>query len=239
MHGFPLDRRQWRAQAAEPAVASFDLPGFGSAPPPDPLPEVLTMDALAGAVLAEADRLGFPRFVLGGLSMGGYVALAVLRRARERVAGLILSNTRAEADPPGRVEFRRRDAAEVLASGLGDRPATQAKTLLSPRTHAGAPELVRLVEDMVGAAAPAVYAAAQRGMAARPDATGELGAIDVPTLCLAGADDGVTPAEGMRTMAAAIRGAELVVLADAGHLAPLERPDEANAAIRRLRARVG
>lgn len=242
VHGFPLDARLWKGQLdglAEIAqLAAVDLPGFGRSDAPSPLPEALTMDALARGVLETADGLGWPTFVLGGLSMGGYVVLATLRLARARVAGLLLANTRAGADPPGRVEFRRRDAADVLAGGLGDRPTTQAKSLLSPQTHIDLPDVVTLVRDMVADASPAVYAAAQRGMALRPDSTAELAAIDVPTLCVTGADDAVMPPDDTRAMAAAIRESELLVAEHAGHLAPLERAAVVNEAMRRLFDRV-
>ena len=242
VHGFPLDARMWGAQLDAlgdmAQLAAIDLPGFGQSAAPSPLPEALTMDTLAHAVLETADTLGWPTFVLGGLSMGGYVVFATLRLARARIGGVLLANTRAGADPPGRLEFRRRDAADVLAQGLGDRPAAQAKNLLSPQTHIDLPDVVTLVKDMVAGSSPATYAAAQRGMALRPDSTDELIAIDVPTLCVTGADDAVMSPDDTRAMADRIPGAELLVVEHAGHLAPLERPEPVNEALRRLLNRI-
>jgi 3-oxoadipate enol-lactonase len=232
LHGFPLDARMWRGQLAGlgelARVVAVDLPGFGRSPPPDV--ETLTMDDLAGNVMAVADALGFDRFVLGGLSMGGYVALAAHRRYASRLEGLILCDTRAEADPEPARAGRHADAARALAEGTAFFVDRQRDSMFAPATLASRPELVAEVETWMRAVSPATLAAALRGMAARPDAQGELARITAPTLVISGRDDKITPPEGMAALARAIPGATLAQV-PGGHLAPLEHPDETVAAI--------
>jgi pimeloyl-ACP methyl ester carboxylesterase len=236
VHGFPVDRGLWRAQldglGGVARVVALDLPGFGGSPAPDV--ETRTMDDFAAAVIALADGLGFRRFVVGGLSMGGYIALAVARACRDRLLGLLLCDTRAEPDSPAGAAARQADAARALQDGVG--PYVDA---LLPRVVApGSPPAARAeLQRMMHAVRPAAFAAALRGMAVRPDARPELAALAVPTLCLVGAEDTLTPPETMRALADAIPGAELAIV-PGGHAAPLESPEEANAAIARLLARI-
>jgi pimeloyl-ACP methyl ester carboxylesterase len=242
VHGFPLDHRMWRGQidglAGAARVVAPDLPGFGETPPASDGLTPTTMDAYADTVLALADALGFARFVLAGLSMGGYAALSLARRRPERLAGLILVDTRAEADAEAKQQERIADADDVLAHGYTRQLAEVAKNALSPETQARRRDLVELVQTLVAQTPRAGYAAAQRGMAARRDARDDLARLTMPTLCLGGADDVITPPDGMRRLAAAIPGAEMEVVAQAGHLAPLEQPEVVNAAILRLLRRV-
>src|SRR5262249_25811042 len=171
--------------------------------------------------------LGFARFVLCGLSMGGYVALALARAHRDRLAGLILCDTRAEPDAPENVPGRLADAERALVEGVGFYVGEMMPKYLAPNA---APAVRAEVERMMKRTPRAGFAAALRGIATRPDARPWLGALGVPTLCIVGAEDAITPEAGMRAMAAAIPGAELVVVAG-GHVAPMESPEAVNDAI--------
>jgi pimeloyl-ACP methyl ester carboxylesterase len=228
----------WRGQldglAAHARVVAVDLPGFGATPPAVDGARALTMDALAEHVIDVADALGFDRFVLGGLSMGGYVAFALLRRHRARVLGLALMDTRAEPDSADARKGRLADAERVLQGGTGFYVDAALPRLLSPRTMAERPDLKNGLELMMRRASPAGVAAGLRGLADRRDARAELAKIDVPTMVIVGADDVVTPPAGARAMAQAIKGAQLAVVPDAGHMAPFEQPDATNVALRKL-----
>ena len=236
VHAFPLDARMWEPQVATfgdalPVVAPH-LPGFGGSVPAG---DVMTMDAAASRCLEALDQAGVERAVVCGLSMGGYVALALLAMAPHRVMGLALANTRAEADPPEGAAGRRALAERLLAEGSAFLVA-EPPPLLSDHAPQVLQDRVRtLVADQP---APAIAAAAL-GMAARPDRRDELGAIGVPTLVVTSDGDRLIPAALTASMAAAIPGAELLRIAGVGHLSNLEAPEEFDGGLSRLLARCG
>jgi 3-oxoadipate enol-lactonase len=217
IHAFPLDARMWDAQrAGRPALAP-SLPGFGGSPVP--AGGVLTMEAAASRCLRALDDAGVERAVVCGLSMGGYVALALWRSAPERIAGLVLANTRSEADPPEGAENRRALAERLLREGnvLADAPP--------PLLSEDAPDSLRQqVRSWIADQSPEGIAAAALGMAGRPDATADLERIDVPTLVITSDHDALIPAEVSAPMADRIPGARLAVIERAGHLSNLEQP---------------
>lgn len=234
VHGFPHDRHVWRGQreAVDGALAGLrlllpDLPGFGgSAPVADP-----SMDAYADAVVAVLDHAGVERAVLGGLSMGGYVAFAAWRRHRPRIAALLLCDTRPGGDDGAAREKRTALIATAEREGAGAVAAQQLPGQLGKTTRTRAPALVDEVERMLRRAPVHAITGALRAMMARPDSTDTLATIDVPTLVVVGDEDVVTPADEARTMAALVPSSRLVVVEGAGHLAPLEQPATVNAAI--------
>jgi pimeloyl-ACP methyl ester carboxylesterase len=232
VHGFPADRRMWRGQlaglGAHARVIALDLPGFGASP--SRADDTFTMDAMADVVMALADGLGIERMVLAGLSMGGYVVFSALRRYAARLDGAILLDTRAEPDAATARESRLADAERALTEGPGFLYAKLADVLFAAGTAETRPELAREVEGWIAGQSRTGVAAALRGKAARPDARPQLAGIAVPTLVVAGHEDRITPAAGMRSMAAAIPGATYAEV-PGGHVAPLEHPDEVNAAI--------
>ncbi|HKA89460.1 MAG TPA: alpha/beta fold hydrolase [Haliangiales bacterium] len=241
IHGFPLDRSMWSGQleglAPHARVVAVDLSGFGTSPArPDDTP--FTVEEMAEQVLALADALGFDRFVAGGLSMGGYVVFALLRLAPERIAGVLLCDTRAEPDAPETRKQRLADAEKVLAQGTGFLVERSVRGLLSADTQVRRRDLAVAVEVMVRRASAAGVAQTLRGLAERPDARPELRDIAVPTLVVVGADDSVTPPASCQAMAALIPGAELAVIAGAGHVAPFEAVEPTNVLVRKLLRRV-
>ncbi len=233
VHGFPVDRRMWRGLLERlgdvARVVALDVPGFGGSPPV--MRDTVTMDDLADVVAAVADAVGFERFALGGLSMGGYACFAALRRMPERIERLILCDTRAEADSEEARAGRLADAERALAEGPGFFVDKMRDKMFAPATPRDRPELFEEVDGWMRGASAQGVAALLRGMAARPDSRPQLGAIAVPTLVIGGRDDKITPPDGMRAMARAIPGATCVEV-PGGHLAPLEFPDEVAAAIR-------
>jgi 3-oxoadipate enol-lactonase len=234
LHGFPHDAELWSAQVADHATSMPgtrlllpDLPGFGgSAPLTEP-----NMDGYADAIAALLDAAGVDTAVIGGLSMGGYVAFAFWRRHAARVRALILMDTKAEADTDAARLKRRELITTVEAQGVdaivdGLLPGQLGKT-----TRASAPRVVRQVEAMLRRAPATGVIGAASAMMSRPDSTPTLASLTVPTLIVVGSEDVLTPPSDAMRMAAGIPGSRLVIVANAGHLAPLEQPAVVNAAI--------
>ena len=236
IHAFPVDAGMWDEQVTalegEVRVLAPSLPGFGGAPPPG---DVMTMDAAADAMAAELDRAEVDRAVVCGLSMGGYIAFSMWRRHRDRVAGLVLADSRAEADDDTGRERRRAVAAKARTEG-SDAIADAPPPLLSDGADA---VLWDRVKEMIRRQPGESIAAASLGMAERPDSRPVLGEIDVPTTILVGSADALTPPPMSEAMAQAIRGSDLVVLDGAGHLSNLEEPDGFTTALRGICDRVG
>ena len=150
---------------------------------------------------------------------------------------MLFRSTRAEADTPETRRQRLADADRVLTEGHAFLIPAGVERAVAPATFSGRPELVAAIDAMMRRASPAGVAAALRGMAERRDARDDLRAIAVPTLVVVGAEDVITPPAGAAQLAAAIPGATLTVIPDAGHLAPMEAPAAVNAALRELLSR--
>lgn len=225
IHGFPLDRRMWPAleeAGRDRTLLAPSLPGFGgTAAPARPV----SIGDYADAVLAEAGGAGIERALFCGLSMGGYVAFEILRRQPQRVAGLVLCDTRAEPDA---AEARQaRDAAVAMVGAGRRREFLDGFTgkLAAPAALAD-PVLRALLRSMAESASDDGLTAALEALRDRPDARPLLSAIQVPTLIVVGEGDQITPPSVAESLHRAIRGSRLVVIPGAGHLAPMERPAE-------------
>jgi pimeloyl-ACP methyl ester carboxylesterase len=179
-----------------------------------------SMAAIADRVLGLAP----PRFALVGLSMGGYIAFEILRRAADRVARLALLDTSARPDTPELTERRRGQIALARSGGMDEVVEQQLPLLLHPSRQRD-PELRRLVGLM------AEETRQQTAIMGRPDSRPDLGAIACPTLVLVGDADALTPPEHAAEIAAGIPGARHVVVPDCGHLSTLERPPRVTQAL--------
>lgn len=234
LHAFPLKAEMWAPQlaclSARTRVLAPDLKGFGRSDAPDAADAGYTMDAYASEVAGLLGHLGVERVVLGGLSMGGYVTFSFLRRYAGMVEGLVLADTRAEADTPEAVERRTGQQETVAREGPGAIVDTLLGGLLSEPTTAGRPELVAQVRGLMDNPA-AGYVGALEAMKRRPDATGDLAGIGVPTLALVGESDTLSPPDVVRGWQERIPGSSLAVLPRAAHLSNLEAADEFNAAV--------
>jgi 3-oxoadipate enol-lactonase len=234
LHGFPLDRTIWGAQlttlGARYRVIAPDLRGHGETAAPE---GIYPIDAMADDVLELLDALQLAEpVVLGGLSMGGYVALSLAVRHPERWRGLMLVNTRSGADAPEAARAREELARQVEAAGTAEPAvASMLPKLFCESTRTRRADAIARVREQMSRTPARAVAGALRGMAQRPDRTGDLARIAVPTLVLAGAEDQLIPLDESRRMAEAIPRAQLVVLPEAGHLAPLENPAASNAAM--------
>ena len=233
LHAFPLHAGMWAPQIEHLSprwrVVAPDLLGFGGSDAPDSMYRY-TMLSYADLVAGLLDTLGLQRVVLGGLSMGGYVALAFLRQYPERVSGLILADTRAGADTTEAFERRTDQQDQVARIGTTALIEVLLGGLLSDETRANRLELVEQVRRLM-ANAPAGFIGALEAMKHRPDATDELPGISVPTLLIVGEQDTLSPPDVARAMQERIPNAELAVLPHAGHLSSLEAADEFNAAV--------
>ena len=234
VHGFPLDHTMWRPQFEElqqsVRLIAPDLRGFGR--DDRPLPDTLTMQDFADdlAELLDALQVVSP-VTFCGLSMGGYIGWQFWKRHRERVARLILCDTRATADSVEVARGRQMMANRVLQEGNAFVPAAMLDKLFSSATQQRDPQLIATTRDTILGTRPDAIAAAQRGMAERIDFQTDLPSINVPTLLLCGQDDVITPSVEMRVMAGSIPGSEFVEIPAAGHLPPLENPVATNRAI--------
>ena len=234
IHGFPFDHSMWRHQVE--ALSGWecvapDLRGVTDEPPLGD-PTDYSMASYARDLIALLDQRGIESVVLCGLSMGGYVTFELLRQIPARVRAAILCNTKATADTPDAKWGR--DVLAEKARSLGARAVAEEliPKVLGRATRERQPRVVREVTQMMERQPVAGIVGALHALRERPDSTPLLGAIRIPVLVVAGADDQITPAQGMREMANAISGAEFVLIAEAGHLTPLEQPVAVNAPIR-------
>ena len=179
-----------------------------------------TLAAMADALLAATP----PRFALLGLSLGGYVAFEVLRRAPERVARLALLDTTAAADTEARRAGRLADVAKVEAGGIEALiPELPARWLLTARLARA--DLTTLMAEMARSVGAIGQRNQQRAMLGRPDSHPALARVRVPTLVLCGEQDPVTPVADHAAIAAGIAGARFERIADCGHLSTIEQPE--------------
>lgn len=227
LHAFPLHSAMWAGQRAALAdswrVITPDLRGFGRSARGDDAP---ALDVMADDVAELLDRLHLDRVVLGGLSMGGYTAMAFLRRHPDRVHALVLADTKASADPPPARANRERIAARLDADGTTDALLEDVlPALCGPTTQRERPRVLDHVTALTRSADPAAAAWAQRAMAARPDSFETLRSVTVPALVLRGDEDGLSTADDAEAMAQALPQARLETLTGSGHLTALEVPD--------------
>jgi 3-oxoadipate enol-lactonase len=224
VHGFPFDRTMWRHQLAGLSRwkrIAPDLRGFGASGLP---PDGGSMGRYADDLVGMLDALEVPQAVFCGLSMGGYILFELLRRYRDRVRGLVLADTRAEADAAD----GKRGRDEMIAVAKTEGPAGIAKRmlpkLLAPATMQSQPEVEQQVREMIQRASVPGIIGALEAMKERPDSRALLPEISVPTLVIVGVDDALTPPPLSRAMADAIPGARYAEVPAAGHLSLLEQP---------------
>ena len=231
IHGFPLDRTLWRTQIAGLSqifrVIAPDLRGFGQSSDTDG--EAVTMDQYAADLKSLLDSVNVKRAVIGGLSMGGYIALAFYAQYADRVKGLILANTRAIPDSEEGKQSRLANAQKVGEAGSNFLIETLAPKMLGP---AAKPEIEIAVRSMMARQRTPGVMSALRGMAARPDRTTLLRFATVPALIVSGSEDALIPPGDSEAMHALIPNSRLVIIPDAGHLSNLEKADAFNHVVR-------
>ncbi|HXG63487.1 MAG TPA: alpha/beta hydrolase [Blastocatellia bacterium] len=232
IHAFPLNQTMWDEQVAALKgrfrAVTLDLRGFGNSDAPE---GPYFMEQMAADVRGLMSELAIDRAALVGLSMGGYISLAFYRNYPDAVRALVLADTRAGADTPEGRERRYKSAEKALAQGAGAIADDMVPIALGASTRESRPEVVARMRRIVEANSPRGIAAAQRGMAERPDSTAMLADITCPALIIVGDEDGLTPVAEAETLHRGIQGSRLEVIASAGHLSNLECPEEFNAAL--------
>jgi 3-oxoadipate enol-lactonase len=231
IHGFPFDHTIWQAQAAVLSstyrVITPDLRGLGQSPAPE---GTYHMDRLAGDIFALLDDLGIERAVWVGHSMGGYITMAALRLASERIMGVGLVATHPHADSDEKRAQRLASAESVLQTGPAGLVSDMIKVLFAPKVEATAPAAQGIARIMSNTA-PVGIAGALRGMAARPASVDTLRNLAVPAVVITGAEDQVFALDMVQRMAGIIPQARLVVIDGAGHMPMIEQPDATTAAL--------
>jgi pimeloyl-ACP methyl ester carboxylesterase len=237
IHGFPLDHSMWDSQIGALAecarVIAPDLRGFGQSPLGDVDPNLgISMELFADDLVALLDAIGITEpVVVVGLSMGGYIAWQLIRKYSQRVQALVQLDTRALADNEETRAGRLKMAENVAEWGSGRVAEMMGPRLFSAPAFETKPEIVAAVRRVVESTSPAAIAAAQRGMAARPDFTPMLKNIRVPTLVIVGDQDAISPPQEMEVIARDIPNAEFVVIPNSGHMTTMEQPETVNAAL--------
>ena len=232
LHAFPLNGRMWEPQT-EALEGSYrivmpDYPGFGRSARAPAQPDV---GYYARCIQRLVDRLGLESFVLGGISMGGYVAFQCLRVFPQRIQGLILADTRADADPEEARETRTQTARRVAEEGVEVLIELQLERLLAPQTIENKGDMVERVRDMIRQSTPEGVVGALGALRDRPDVNRMLPEIRVPTLVVGGEEDAISSPEVMGEMARKIPDSRHVAIPGAGHLSNLEAPGDFNAAL--------
>lgn len=233
LHAFPLDSEMWEPQFESLGerfrLIAPDFQGFGQSDVVEDR-STYSMDTFAAQAKGALDDAGVSTVVVAGLSMGGYAAFAFWRSYRDTVAGLVLADTRAEADAPENIEKRTSQQEAVGEKGPGALTDGLLGALLSESTRTKKPEVVEQVRNFMDNPA-AGYIGALEAMKTRPDSVADLATINVPTLVIVGENDAITPAELSRMLHEHIAGSTLNVIPEVGHLSNLEEPEAFSAAL--------
>jgi pimeloyl-ACP methyl ester carboxylesterase len=229
LHAFPQSRAMWTSQVQVLSktcrVVTLDFRGFGESDAPL---WHYTLEQFADDVQGLLDHLSIQQAVLAGLSMGGYTLFAFYRKYADRVKGLVLADTRAQADTEEGRAGRFAMAQTAYTKGAGAIADIMLPKLLSPAALQTKPELAGQVRATIEQTQISGIAGALMAMAERPDSVPLLAQIACPTLVITGELDGPTPPADGRLMAERIPGASLELIPQAGHLSNLEQPEAFN-----------
>jgi pimeloyl-ACP methyl ester carboxylesterase len=243
LRGFGGGTREADASLDPEADASLDPEADASLDPEadaslDPEADAsLDMDDYAGDVLGFMDALRIETAVIGGLSMGGYITFAVFRHAPDRFAGVILADTKAQADTADGRAGRREMSEVVRTKGVSAMVDGLLPKLVGETTRRDRPQVLADARRLMEANQPGAIDAALHALMTRPDSTPDLVRIKCPALVIVGQEDTVTPAADAEILAGSIPGTELVVLPRVGHLSNLEAPDDFSGVVTRFLAR--
>jgi pimeloyl-ACP methyl ester carboxylesterase len=190
-----------------------------------------SVDEYAADVIDLLDALHIEDAVIGGLSMGGYITFAIFRHAPRYFRGMLLADTRAQADTPEGIEARKRMHTHVCCNGVTVAADEMLPKLVGDSTSRQRPEVVEAVRRLIMSNSTAPVAGAITALMSRPDSTSDLADIHCPTLILVGDEDSLTPPRFSEEMHRAIAGSELAVIPGAGHMSNMEQPAAFNSAV--------
>lgn len=241
LHAFPLDSTMY--DAITPWLSSNvtdvicpDFPGFGGRAVPDATP---SLDVYADDIAQIIRQVSEEPVVVGGTSMGGYTAMALLRRHPSLVRAVVLIDTRASADTPEAAAGRRAVADQLEAQGTSDALLATWKNLVGATTLEHRTPVADGVRRRVTHAPPAAAAWAQRAMAGRPDSYDTLRELPMPVQVIVGEEDTLTPPTDAHAMVEVLTDARLAMIPEAGHLSPLEAPEQVAVAVSSFLAELG
>jgi pimeloyl-ACP methyl ester carboxylesterase len=239
VHGHPFDRSMWRPQVErfggeERRVVVPDLRGYGES---TVVPGKTPLETFARDIAGLLDHLGLDRVVLGGLSMGGQIVLEFHRLFPERLSGLVLADTYAEAETDGG-RARNEAADRLLREGMEPYAVEVLAKMVAPANIEALPAVAEHVLRMMRGTDPEGAAAALRGRAERPDYVEMLERVAVPALVVVGSEDEFTPVRDAQLMHDRLPDSTLVVIDGAGHMPNLEREAEFNEAFERFLLRL-
>jgi 3-oxoadipate enol-lactonase len=233
LHAFPLNAHMWDAQMPLAHHGWRIVAPHWCGVQTDAAPAE-SFEAQADAIIDLLSSLDVVWPVVCGVSMGGYLAFALLRRDPKFARALVLCDTRADADPPANREGRLKMLATLEDKGVDAVAEEMVPRLLGKTTLAARPQVGDRVRELARSNRPAGVGGILRAMMNRPDSTPLLAAITAPTLIIVGDEDALTTPEMSRAMHAAIPGSELNVFAGTGHLPNLEHPERFNATLSRF-----
>jgi pimeloyl-ACP methyl ester carboxylesterase len=230
LHAFPLSPLMFDDLHDEMNVPfhSPALPGFGGTPLSQ---ERASMSVIAKSVLAYADEQNLDRFVVGGVSLGGYVVMELMRIAPERLVAALLIDTKADEDAPAAKTNRERIARLALRHGTDSLLGAMLPSLTGRTTKTENPQVIQRVSEIFRQSDPAAIAWTQRAMAARPDSFSTLKNFAAPLLVVVGDEDEIAPVADARQMAEVAAQGELALIESSGHLAVMEQPTQCARAI--------
>lgn len=231
LHAFPVDSRMWEAQVEALSgrfrVIAPDFRGFGRSRSADPF----TTESMADDVHRLLEGIKALPCVVAGLSMGGYVSLAWVRKYPTDLRGLVLMDTKAAGDDTQGKENRNKMIELVRASGSKAIADQMIPKLLAQGTLRSRPAQAQSLRTMIEGCPPQTIENALVCLRDRPDQTETLASISVPTLVVVGEGDSLTPVSVSQLMAEQIPNAELVVIKGAGHMSAMEQPAQVNQAL--------
>ena len=224
IHGWPHNKSLWSAQLrglpTQARCLAPDLRGFGESSVEGPY----SIDQYADDLAAFHTVVGVERAVVCGLSMGGYIALSMLRRHRPRVRALILTSTRVTADSDEGRQKRQRLIEFTESRGVEALAAAQLSPMVGETTFTSRPDTVEALRQMMAGAPAEGVIGGQRAMCERVDSSDLLASIDFPTLVVSGDQDTITPPEELRALAREIPNSKLQVIPTSGHVCCFEKP---------------
>lgn len=229
IHGFPFNHSTWEPQMkALPnhfRAITYDVRGHGESDVGD---GQYSIEFFVDDLIALMDHLVIDRAILCGLSMGGYIALRAIERNPERVSGLILCDTRSEADSDEGKVKRSATVRSVKTKGAAFFAEEFVRLVFAPETFETNPLLIASIKEMIEATSPLGICGTALALGGRTDTTKALASIKVPTLVIVGEQDQLTPPDAARAMQSKIAGSELRIIPHAAHLSNLENPVEFN-----------
>ncbi len=233
IHAFPLNADMWRPQLERVPdgwrYIAPDVRGFGSTPAAAADDDEPSMEGYAADVQAVMDALEIETAVVGGLSMGGYIALAANRRSPERLSGLVLADTRSEADTPEGRANRMKMSALVRSEGVSAVADQMIPKLLG--SSRDDKTIVGQVRSMIEGNSVDGVDRAIHAMMNRPDSTPDLSRLSLPVLVIVGEEDALTPLADSERLQRRTSRSQLVVLPGAGHLSNIDAPEAFSTAL--------